>query len=42
MSKEELDELNKARRRHSRKVRDEILTSYEMNKQTKEKNTDNK
>jgi len=40
MTDEDKKSLYEARRRHSKKVRDEILTSYELNKQ-KEK-TDNK
>jgi len=39
MSPEEKKALSEARRRHSKKVRDEIITSFEINKQ-KEK-TDN-
>lgn len=41
MTDEEKQSLYEARRRHSKKVRDEILTSYELNKQ-KEKTDNNR
>lgn len=39
MTLEEKKALREARRRHSKKVRDEIITSFEINK--KKKKTDN-
>lgn len=38
MSPKELAALSAARKRHARKVRDEILTSYELNKQKEKRN----
>ena len=35
MSPEELAALNAARKRHARRVRDEIMTSYELDQQKK-------
>jgi hypothetical protein len=37
MTKEEKLALEQARRRHSKKVRDEILTSHELDKQKNQK-----
>jgi hypothetical protein len=35
MNEEELQQLKEASNRHSKKVRDEILTSYELDRQRK-------
>ncbi len=35
MTEEELEQLKVASRRHSKKVRDEIITSYELGQQRK-------
>jgi len=40
MSPEELAALNAARKRHSRRVRDEIITSYELDQQKKQSKTE--